>query len=124
MTSGGDDEPDATALLDADGPAAAVERLIAQPADVRATVARDLRALADDRPAETAPMVPALEPLLTDPERPVRLATVKTIVPAAAHDPDAAVERLRAPDADGECPNCGLAVDEGVPICPRCGIPC
>jgi hypothetical protein len=55
-----------------------------------------------------------------------RGGTAGAVAPAdgVRESTDAAVERLRAPDADGECPNCGLAVDEGVPICRRCGIPC
>ncbi|WP_089819468.1 HEAT repeat domain-containing protein [Halomicrobium zhouii] len=33
-------------------------------------------------------------------------------------------EAIAAPDADGECPHCGLALPEpGPPMCPRCGAP-
>ncbi|MDF9744397.1 sister chromatid cohesion protein PDS5 [Natrinema salsiterrestre] len=35
-----------------------------------------------------------------------------------------AVAALTAPDGDGECPHCGLALPEnGPPMCPRCGAP-
>ncbi|WP_436932367.1 HEAT repeat domain-containing protein [Halosimplex halobium] len=35
-----------------------------------------------------------------------------------------AVEAMRSPDTDGECPHCGLALpDQGPPMCPRCGAP-
>ncbi|WP_135364259.1 HEAT repeat domain-containing protein [Halosimplex halophilum] len=35
-----------------------------------------------------------------------------------------AVEAMRSPDAEGECPHCGLALrDTGPPMCPRCGAP-
>jgi rubrerythrin len=34
------------------------------------------------------------------------------------------VEDITAPDADGTCPHCGLALPEsGPPMCPRCGAP-
>ena len=34
------------------------------------------------------------------------------------------VEDITAPDADNECPHCGLALPEsGPPMCPRCGAP-
>ena len=34
------------------------------------------------------------------------------------------VENITAPDADNECPHCGLALPEsGPPMCPRCGAP-
>jgi HEAT repeat protein len=34
------------------------------------------------------------------------------------------VENITAPDADDECPHCGLALPEdGPPMCPRCGAP-
>ncbi|QPV63836.1 HEAT repeat domain-containing protein [Halosimplex litoreum] len=35
-----------------------------------------------------------------------------------------AVETMTTPDADGECPHCGLELPEqGPPMCPRCGAP-
>ncbi|MFC7139688.1 HEAT repeat domain-containing protein [Halosimplex aquaticum] len=35
-----------------------------------------------------------------------------------------AIEELTAPDAEGECPHCGLELPEsGSPMCPRCGAP-
>jgi len=35
-----------------------------------------------------------------------------------------AVEAMTTPDADGECPHCGLELPEqGPPMCPRCGAP-
>ena len=38
---------------------------------------------------------------------------------------DGIVAEITAPDGDGECPHCGLALSEGcLPICPRCGAPC
>ena len=37
---------------------------------------------------------------------------------------EAATEDLTTPDADGECPHCGLVLPEqGPPMCPRCGAP-
>jgi len=37
---------------------------------------------------------------------------------------EAAVDELTSPDADGECPHCGLELPEqGPPMCPRCGAP-
>jgi hypothetical protein len=35
-----------------------------------------------------------------------------------------AVDAIQSPDADGDCPHCGLALPEnGPPMCPRCGAP-
>lgn len=37
---------------------------------------------------------------------------------------DDAVDEVRSPDSDGDCPHCGLALPEnGPPMCPRCGTP-
>jgi HEAT repeat protein len=37
---------------------------------------------------------------------------------------DDAVDAIQSPDADGDCPHCGLALPEnGPPMCPRCGAP-
>jgi len=37
---------------------------------------------------------------------------------------DAAAEAIRMPDADGQCPHCGIALpDSGPPFCPGCGAP-
>ncbi|WP_459191686.1 HEAT repeat domain-containing protein [Halosimplex sp. J119] len=37
---------------------------------------------------------------------------------------EVAIEALTTPDADGECPHCGLELPEGgPPMCPRCGAP-
>lgn len=51
--------------------------------------------------------------------------------PSAVGDPtavrettDGIVEAITTPDADDECPHCGLALPaEGAPLCPRCGAP-
>ena len=37
---------------------------------------------------------------------------------------DEIVEDITSPDAEGECPHCGLAIpDTGPPMCPQCGAP-
>jgi rubrerythrin len=37
---------------------------------------------------------------------------------------DDAVDAIQSPDADGDCPHCGLALPEsGPPMCPQCGAP-
>jgi len=46
-----------------------------------------------------------------------------------ALEPDNAIgvtlsESMTTPDADGECPHCGLELPkQGPPMCPRCGAP-
>ena len=77
---------------------AVLSRLDAATVESRSRKAalRTLRSLADDQPADVAPLVPALTPFLTDPERPVRLSTAKLFVTLAAADPDAIVDSVPA----------------------------
>lgn len=50
-------------------------------------------------------------------------ATVGTVAGVRETTADAAAA-VAAPDGDGDCPHCGLALPEGgPPMCPRCGAP-
>lgn len=45
-------------------------------------------------------------------------------VEAVRQTTEDAVAKITAPDGDGECPRCGLALlENGPPMCPRCGAP-
>lgn len=92
-----------------------------------------------DDAAETEPRLPtdALEPLLADDESFVADrarfalddATSTDAAPLGSLDSlrataESAAEAMVAPDADGECPHCGLALPgDGPAMCPGCGIP-
>jgi hypothetical protein len=71
-----------------------LSQLETAPVDNRKAALQMLRRLADDQPADVTPLVSALTPFLTDPERPVRLSTAKLLVTLAAADSEAVVDSV------------------------------
>jgi len=89
--SDGPDVDSVVRLLENGATASAVERVRAirtDPVDDRKAAMRELRAVAEDRPALLGPLCPALVTLLEDGERSIRLSTAKLLVAIAAADPE------------------------------------
>ena len=59
-----------------------------------------------------------------DGERPTPTPEALGTLDSVREGTDGIVAEITSPDADGECPHCGLELPEnGPPVCPRCGAP-